>query len=70
LIFEVQNLLNRRNAIGPDDGGSVDTHRDFIGFTNTGTSRSRNYGGYNNAVPIPNAWNNGRIVRLGLNLEF
>ncbi|MGH7495904.1 MAG: TonB-dependent receptor domain-containing protein [bacterium] len=70
LIFEVQNLLNRRNAIGPDDGGSVDTHRDFIGFTNAGTSRSRNYGGYNNSVPIPNAWNNGRIVRLGLNFEF
>jgi outer membrane receptor protein involved in Fe transport len=70
LIFEVQNLLGRRNAVGVDDGGVVDAYRDLIGFTNGGTSRSRNYGGYSNAVPNPIAWDNGRIVRLGLNLEF
>lgn len=70
LVFEVQNLLNRRNAIGPDDGGIVDAYRNLIGYTNGGTSRSRNYGGYSNAVPSPFAWANGRIIRLGFTTEF
>lgn len=70
IVFEVQNLLNRRNAIGPDDGGIVDAYRNLIGFTNGGTSRSRNYGGYSNSVPNPNAWSNGRIIRFGVTTEF
>lgn len=70
IIFEVQNLLNRLNPIGVDDGGIVDAYRNLIGYTNGGTSRSRNYGGFANSVPNPNAWSNGRIIRLGLNVEF
>ncbi len=70
IVFEVQNLLNRLNPIGPDDGGIVDAYRNLIGFTNGGTSRSRNYGGYANSVPNPNAWSNGRVVRFGITTEF
>lgn len=69
-IFEVQNLFNRLNPIGPDDGGIVDAFRDRIGFTNSGTSRTRNYGGYANSAPNPAAWQNGRIIRIGFTTEF
>ncbi len=70
LVLEVLNLFNRRNAIGLDEGGVIDAHRDKIGFTNANPSRSRNYGGYGNAAPHPGAWRHGRIVRLGLTAEF
>ncbi|NUM68676.1 hypothetical protein HUU39_25975 [candidate division KSB1 bacterium] len=70
LIFEVQNLFNRLNPIGPDEGGIVDAYRDLIGFSNAGTSRTRNYGGFANAAPNPAAWQNGRIIRVGFTTEF
>ncbi|MGH7494652.1 MAG: hypothetical protein ACREOO_19945 [bacterium] len=69
-VFEVRNLTNRRNALGMDDGGIIDTHRDKIGFTNTGTARARNYGGFSNAAPHPAAWRHGRIVQMGITAEF
>ena len=70
LIFEVRNLLNNRNEIGIDDSGIVDRYRDLVGFTNDGTSRSRNYGGYANAAPNPNAWQSGREILVGAQFEF
>jgi hypothetical protein len=69
-VFEVRNLMNRRNAVGLDDGGIIDTYRDKIGFTNIGTSMARNYGGFNNSSPHPAAWRHGRIVQVGILAEF
>jgi outer membrane receptor protein involved in Fe transport len=71
VVMEVLNLLNRRNAIGPDDGGIVDAFRNRIGFTNdTPASTNRSYGGFATSAPNPNAWQNGRIVRVGFTTEF
>jgi hypothetical protein len=70
VIFEVQNLLNRRDPIGPDNGGIIDRYRDLVGYTNGGTSRTRNYGGFANSAPNPNAWVGGRLIRVGFTTEF
>ncbi|MFQ6115887.1 MAG: TonB-dependent receptor plug domain-containing protein, partial [bacterium] len=70
-VIEIENLLNRRNAIGPDNGGIVDAFRDRIGFFNSGSpDGTRNFGGFENAVPDPRAWSNGRIIRLGFAIEY
>lgn len=70
-MLEVLNVLNRKNAIGVDDGGIIDAYRNRIGFLNAATpTGTRNYGGYDNAVADPSAWDDGRKVRLGLWFEF
>ncbi len=71
LVLEVRNLLNRRNVIGPDNGGIVDAYRNLVGFVNAGSpDGTRNFGGYANAAPNPNAWSSGRIIRLGFSVEY
>ncbi len=71
LVLEVRNLLDRRNVIGPDNNGIVDAFRNLVGYVNAGSpDGTRNYGGYANAPSNPNAWSSGRLVRLGLSMEF
>ena len=77
-IFQIQNLLNRRNAVSTDNrdvdlvlNDTIDPFRNRIGFDNAASpERVRNFGGFTNAVANPAAWQNGRVIRLGISAEF
>jgi len=71
LQVDVYNLFDSKNAFGLDDGGVVDQYRNLIGYSNaSGATNVRNYGGFENAMPNPNAWDSGRRIRVGVSLEF
>jgi hypothetical protein len=75
LQLDVYNIFNSVNAFGIDDtgieNGIVDRYRGRIGYTNGSSSQSlRHWGGWENAIPNPNAWDSGRRIRAGVSVEF
>ena len=71
LQVDVYNLFDSKNAFGLDDLGVVDQYRNLIGYSNaSGATNVRNYGGFENALPNPTAWDSGRRIRVGVSLEF
>jgi len=73
LQADILNIFNSLNVVGGDDAntGLLDAYRERYGYTNqSGASSLRNYGGFENAVPEPNAWYTGRRIRVGVTVEF
>jgi len=73
LQADVLNIFNSLNVIGGDDAntGLLDAYRERYGYTNqSGASSLRNFGGFENSIPEPNAWYTGRRVRVGVTVEF
>jgi outer membrane receptor protein involved in Fe transport len=75
LQLDVYNIFDSVNAFGIDDTGIefgiVDRYRGRIGYTNGSASQSlRHWGGWENAIPNPNAWDSGRRIRAGVSVEF
>lgn len=69
--MDVYNLFDSMNVISIDDGGAIDQYRDRVGYTNqSGATSLRNYGGFENSIPLPTAWDSGRRIRLGVSVEF
>lgn len=69
--MDVYNLFDRKNVVSLDDGGAVDQYRNRIGYTNaSGAENLRNYGGFENSISMPTAWDSGRRIRFGVSVEF
>ncbi len=69
--MDVYNIFDSMNVVSLDDGGSIDQYRGRIGYTNqSGATSLRNYGGFENSIPLPTAWDSGRRIRLGVSVEF
>ncbi|MBN1424418.1 outer membrane beta-barrel protein [Candidatus Fermentibacteria bacterium] len=69
--MDMYNVFDSMNVVSIDDGGAVDQYRDRIGYTNSsGATSLRNYGGFENSIALPTAWDSGRRIRLGVSVEF